>query len=236
MITGAGSGIGFAIAKKFFDEKHELILLVKNKVQKEKIKKKFNSNNVKIFSGDLSNYNFIKKISTKFEYVNNLINNAATRNGDYFHNVKKNDFDYLLELNFKSIFFLTQIMTKKMVKHKVKGCVINLSSQLGHVAAYNRTAYCSSKFAIEGFTKSAALDLSKYGIRVNSIAPTKTISDENNQLNSKKRLNLIKKKIPLKQFTEKEDIAEICFFLTSNASKNITGTSIKVDGGWTAGF
>ncbi|MDC1153794.1 SDR family NAD(P)-dependent oxidoreductase [Candidatus Pelagibacter sp.] len=236
LITGAGRGIGLSIAEKFYKENHKLILLVRDKAQEKKLKKKFNKNQVKIFSGDLSNYNFIKKISSKIKYVNNLINNAGTRNSDHFHNVKKKDFDYLLELNFKSIYFLTQFITKKMVKYNIKGSIINLSSQLGHLGAYNRTAYCSSKFAIEGFTKSTALDLSKFGIRINSIAPTKTISEENNKLNSKKRLNLIKKKIPLKTFTQKEDIAKICFFLTSSASKNITGTSIKVDGGWTAGF
>ena len=122
-----------------------------------------------------------------------------------------------------------------MIKNKIKGSVINLSSQLGHTGAHNRTAYCSSKFAIEGFTKSAALDLGKYGIRINSIAPTKTIVNKNELVKTKKRLNLIKNKIPLKQFTKKEDIAEICFFLTTSACSNITGSSIKIDGGWTAG-
>jgi len=236
LITGAGRGIGLSIAEKFYKENHKLILLVRDKAQEKKLKKKFDKNQVKIFCGDLSNYNFIKKISSKIKFVNNLINNAGTRNSDHFHNVKKRDFDYLLELNFKSIYFLTHFITKKMVKYNIKGSVINMSSQLGHLGAYNRTAYCSSKFAIEGFTKSSSLDLSKFGIRVNSIAPTKIISENNKILNSKKRLNLIKKKIPLNQFTKKEDIAEICYFLTSSASKNITGASIKVDGGWTAGF
>ncbi len=236
LITGAGRGIGLSIAEKFYKENHKLILLVRDKTQEKKLKKKFNKKMVKIFTGDLSNFNFIKKISSRIKYVNNLINNAGTRNDAHFHRVKKKDFDHLLDLNFKSIFFLTQFMTKKMVKHKIKGSIINLSSQLGHIGAYNRTAYCSSKFAIEGFTKSAALDLSNFGIRINSIAPTKTISNDNKLLNSKKRLNLIKNKIPLRQFTQKNDIAEICYFLTSSASKNITGASIKVDGGWTAGF
>ncbi len=122
-----------------------------------------------------------------------------------------------------------------MIAKKIKGSVINISSQLGHIAAYNRTAYCSSKFAIEGFTKAAALDLGKYGIRINSVAPTKTITNNDKILNKKKRLNIIKKKIPLREFTRKEDLAEICYFLTTAACKNISGTSIKVDGAWTAG-
>lgn len=235
LITGAGRGIGLSIAEKFYNENHSLVLLVKDKIQKKILEKKFDNKIVKIFFGDLSDYNFIKKVSKKITYVDNLVNNAATRNGDHFHKVRKKDFDHLIDLNFKSLFFLTQIFTKKMIKKKIKGSIINLSSQLGHVGAYNRTAYCASKFAVEGFTKAAALDLGKYGIRINTIAPTKTIVNEKELLFTKKRLAIIKNKIPSKKFTEKEDIAELCLFLTSSASKNITGSSIKIDGGWTAG-
>ena len=235
LITGAGRGIGLSIAEKFYNENHSLVLLVKDKIQKKILEKKFDNKIVKIFFGDLSDYNFIKKVSKKITYVDNLVNNAATRNGDHFHKVRKKDFDHLINLNFKSLFFLTQIFTKKMIKKKIKGSIINLSSQLGHVGAYNRTAYCASKFAVEGFTKAAALDLGKYGIRINTIAPTKTIVNEKELLFTKKRLAIIRNKIPSKKFTEKEDIAELCLFLTSNASKNITGSSIKIDGGWTAG-
>ena len=73
-----------------------------------------------------------------------------------------------------------------MIKKKIKGSIINLSSQLGHVGAYNRTAYCASKFAVEGFTKAAALDLGKYGIRINTIAPTKTIVNKRTIYSQKK--------------------------------------------------
>ena len=235
LISGAGSGIGLSIAEKFYLENHKLILLVKSKAQKQKLEKKFNKKITKIFFGDLSNYNFIKRILKKINYVDNLINNAATRNGDFLHKVKKKDLDHIMDLNFKSTFFLTQILTKKMIKKRINGSVINLSSQLGHIGAYNRTAYCASKFAVEGFTKAAALDLGKYGIRINSIAPTKTIVDERELILTKKRLNKMKSKIPSQKFTKKENIAELCFFLTSDACENITGTSIKIDGGWTAG-
>ncbi len=235
LISGAGSGIGLSIAEKFYLENHKLILLVKSKAQKKKLEKKFNKKITKIFFGDLSNYNFIKKISKNINYVDNLINNAATRNGDFLHKVKKNDLDHIMDLNFKSTFFLTQIFTKKMIKKKIKGSIVNLSSQLGHIGAYNRTAYCASKFAVEGFTKAAAMDLGKYGIRINTIAPTKTIVNDRELKLTKKRLGLIRKKIPLKNFTKKEHIAELCFFLTSDASQNITGASMKIDGGWTAG-
>ena len=235
LISGAGNGIGLSIAKKFYFENHSLILLVKNKIQKKKLEKIFDKKVTKIFFGDLSNYNFIKKISKNISYVDILIKNAATRNGDYIHKVKKKDLDYIMDLNFKSTFFLSQIFTQKMIVKKIKGSVINLSSQLGHVGAHNRTAYCASKFAVEGFTKAAAMDLGRYGIRINTIAPTKTIVNDKELILTKGRLNKIKNKIPSNKFTKKEHIAEVCFFLSSDACENITGTSIKIDGGWTAG-
>lgn len=235
LITGAGRGIGLSISEKFYLEDHNLILLVRSNNQKRRLEKKFDKKKVKIFVGDLANYSFIKKIAKKINFVHNIINNAGTRNENHIHGVKKNDLDYLIDLNFKATFYLTQIFTKKMVKKKIKGSVVNLSSQLGHIGAYNRTVYCSSKFAVEGFTKAAALDLGKYGIRINTIAPTKTIVNEKELIFTKKRLEIIKNKIPSKKFTEKEDIAQLCYFLTTSSCKNITGSSIKIDGGWTAG-
>jgi len=235
LITGAGSGIGLAITNKFYIENHSLILLVKTLKQKKDLEKKYATDSVKIYNGDLSKNSFLNQISKKISYVHNLINNAASRNDDHLFKVKKKDLDYLINLNFKSTFLMTQIFTKKMIKKKIKGSIINLSSQLGHIGAYNRTVYCSSKFAVEGFTKAAAMDLGKYGIRINTIAPTKTIVNEKELLFTKKRLAIIRNKIPSKKFTEKEDIADLCLFLTSNTSKNITGSSIKIDGGWTAG-
>lgn len=234
LITGAGSGIGLSIAKRFYLENHNLILLVRTLKQKKVLEKNFKSKKVKIFYGNLANYEFIKKISKKIGSVNNLINNAGDQIVDHLINVKKKDLDYLIDINFKSTFLLTQNFTKKMIMKKMKGSVINLSSTLGQIGSYNRSVYCASKFAVEGFTKAAALDLGKFGIRVNSIAPCKTITNEKDLLD-KARIKSIKKKIPLGEFTKKEDIAELCLFLTSNASKNITGSTFKIDGGWTAG-
>ena len=122
------------------------------------MEKKYDKKSVRIYHGDLSKNLFLNQISKKIGYVHNLINNAASRNDDHLFKVKK-DLDYLMNLNFKSTFLMTQIFTKKMIKKKIKGSIINLSSQLGHIGAYNRTSYCSSKFAVEGFTKAAAMDL-----------------------------------------------------------------------------
>jgi NAD(P)-dependent dehydrogenase (short-subunit alcohol dehydrogenase family) len=122
-----------------------------------------------------------------------------------------------------------------MIKNKIKGTIISLSSQLGHIGAYNRTLYSLTKFGLEGLTKSMALDLSKHGIRVVTVAPTKTLVKPEELKKRSLRLNLIKKKIPLKKFSTKSEISSIVYFLTTDPAKSITGTSIIADGGWTAG-
>ena len=188
-----------------------------------------------IFVGDLKNRKFIKSVEKKIKKVNNLINNAAEANTKYFTKVTNNELDDIIEINLKATFELSQIFSKKMIKNKIKGNIINISSQLGHTAAYNRTAYCMTKFGLEGLTRSMALDLAKYDIRVNTIAPTKTIVDPKELKKTKKRLNIIKSKIPLGKFSTVAEIAGIAFFLTSDVANSITGSSIISDGGWTAG-
>lgn len=237
LITGAGRGIGKQIALKFANEHHNLVLLVQKNKQEKDLTRLLRKKKIKfqIFVGNLTDNNFIDLIDKKVLKIHNLINNAAIANTDFFINVKNNDLDEIIEVNIKSVFKLSRIFAKKMIKYKIKGNIINLSSQLGHVGAYNRTAYCATKFALEGLTKSMALDLSKFGIRVNSIAPTKTIVNKDEIYLSKKKLNTIKKKIPLGKFSTTQEIAGIAYFLTTKIAGSITGASIVSDGGWTSG-
>lgn len=237
LVTGAGRGIGLEIAKKFASEKHNLVLIIRKKNQKkilEKLKKVFNVE-IKILIGDLRNLKFVKKLSKINVKVDNVINNAAGENQKHFLNVSEKELNDMISINLKSTFLISQIFAKKMIKSKIKGNIISISSQLGHTAAYNRSIYCMTKFAIEGLTKSLSMDLGKYGIRVNSVSPTKTIIDKIELKKNKKRLNLIKGKIPLNKFSTSSEIASIVYFLTTKAAGSITGTSLLSDGGWTAG-
>ena len=237
LITGAGRGIGKAIALKFAEENHILYLLVQQKQQKLELSKIFNKRKSKfyIFVGDLKNKRFIKSLEKKIPKIDILVNNAASANDKYFTEVSSKELNDIIDVNLKATFELSQIFSKKMITHNVKGNIINISSQLGHIGAYNRTAYCMTKFGLEGLTKSMALDLAKHGIRVNTIAPTKTIVNPNEPKKIKKRLDIIVNKIPLRKFSTVKEIAGIAFFLTSDVASSITGTSIISDGGWSAG-
>jgi len=237
LITGAGRGIGFEIAKKFASNNHNLILTIRNKAQKKRLENlgKDYDVKVKVQVGDLRNLKFVKKLSKINFKVNNVINNAAGENQKHFLKVTEKELNDMISINLKSTFLISQIFTRKMIRFKIKGNIISISSQLGHIAAYNRSIYCMTKFGIEGLTKSLAMDLGKYGIRVNSVSPTKTVINENEFKKNKKRLNLIKKKIPLNKFSTSEEIASIVYFLTTKEAGSITGSSILSDGGWTAG-
>ena len=237
LITGAGRGIGKEIAIKFGTENHSLILLVLKKKQKDELSNILKKKKIdfKIFVGDLKNYDFINTLKNKIKKVDNLINNAAMANTKYFTDVSLKEMNDLIFVNLKVPFLLSQIFAKKMIKNKTKGCIVNITSQLGHIAAYNRSIYCMSKFGLEGLNKAIALDLAKHGIRSVSVAPTKTIVNQSERIRTKKRLNLIKKKIPLRKFSTTKEIANIVYFLTTEKSSSITGSSILSDGGWTAG-
>ena len=245
LISGARRGIGKEIALKFAKENHDLILLVRKNDDVKKLSQELKKFKIhyKFIVGDLKDENYLKKIEKKITKINNLINNAALPNSKHFLNVSKKDFDDLVSVNLRAIFKLSQIFSKKMIQKNINGSIVNVSSQLGLIGAYNRTIYCMTKFGLEGLTKSMAMDLGKYGIRVNTVCPTKTsptkvVPSKLPKFKRKKtlkRLNLIKSKIPLGKFSTTKQIASIVYFLTSEESHSITGTSIVSDGGWTAG-
>jgi len=235
LVTGAGRGIGEETAIKFLENGHFVYFIIHKKSQKLSLIKRIEKfKNFKIFEGDLTKKAFLNKLSNQIDYCDNLINNAASTNKKKFTKVSEKDFENLVKINLKSVFFMSQIFAKKMIRNKISGNIVNLSSQLGHMGAFNRSIYCLTKFGIEGLTKSSALDLAKYNIKVNSVSPTKTITHKNEEKFQRKRLNLIKKKIPINKFPTSREIANMIYFLCEN-SKTITGSTIKIDGGWTAG-
>jgi|688.fasta_scaffold88644_4 NAD(P)-dependent dehydrogenase (short-subunit alcohol dehydrogenase family) len=232
LITGSSHGIGLEIAKKFAEKKINLYLVSRNKLKLKKIAHTLRSKyNIIVFeiNMDINNYNsnkFLKGIRK----IDILINCAALSNKKSFLKCTKQDFKNVYDTNVKSIFFLSQMLSKIMKKNISKSYIINITSILGIVGNYNRSLYSSSKFALEGLTKNMALDLISSNINVNSIAPTKILTKKNESV---KRLNIIRNKIPQKKFPTAREVAECCFFLCSGKVDSITGSTIMIDGGWT---
>ena len=164
-----------------------------------------------------------------------LVNNAGTNRPGPFTEATAESFDLVLGLNLRALYFVTQAVAKRLVAEGKPGAIINISSQMGHVGAVNRSLYCASKHAVEGLTKALAVELGPRGIRVNSICPTfietpMTAPFFENEQFRRETLN----KIKLGRLGQPEDIMGAVLLFASDASALMTGSSLLVDGGWTA--
>ena len=147
--------------------------------------------------------------------------------------------EYLVKINTISSFNIAQLSAIKMIKaknrKKVGGSIVNMSSQMGHVGGPIRSVYNMNKFGLEGLTKGMAIDLAKYNIRVNTVCPTFVVTPMTKKfLKDKKFKRNMLSNIPLGRFAEVSEIASAVVFLASDAASMVTGTSLLVDGGWTA--
>lgn len=164
-----------------------------------------------------------------------LFNNAGTNVPKPYVDVDEKNYDMIVDINIKSAFFMAQKVAKGMIDNGIKGSIIHTSSQMGHVGGIDRSVYCATKFAIEGMTKASAIELAEHGIRVNTIAPTFILTPMTQvTFDNPERRKWIEEKIKLGRVGEIEDIMGAVVFLASDASALITGTSIVIDGGWTA--
>ena len=241
LVTGAGKGLGKACAIALAEAGSNLVIISRTKKdldQVSKIAKRFKVK-CKSYVCDITNYNEIKKIINNQTKIDVLINNAGTNIPEYFDKVKRENMEYLVKINTVATFNLAQLCALKMLKtknrKKIGGSIVNMSSQMGHVSGPKRSVYSMTKFGLEGLTKGMALDLAKYNIRVNTICPTFVVTPMTKKfLKDKKFKRDMLSNIPLGRFAEMSEISSAVVFLASDAASMITGTSLLVDGGWTA--
>lgn len=164
-----------------------------------------------------------------------LLNNAGTNRPKAFTEVSEEDYDAVLGLNLRAAFFVAQNVARRMIATGRKGSIIHIGSQMGHVGGPMRSLYCASKWGLEGLNKSIALDLAPHGIRSNTIAPTFIETPMTKPFfENKAFLATVLEKIKLGRLGRVEDLMGAVVFLASDASALMTGTSLIVDGGWTA--
>ena len=241
LVTGAGKGIGRACAIALAEAGADLIIISRTKKDLDKVSriiKKFKSK-CNSFVCDVTNYNQVKQIINKQKKIDILVNNAGTNIPEHFTKVQKKNMEYIVKLNTIATFHLAQLCTLKMLKtknrKKIGGSIINMSSQLGHVGGSIRSVYSMTKFGLEGLTKGMAIDLAKNNIRVNTVCPTfvETPMIKRFFKNKKFKKEMIKN-IPLGRVADVSDVATAVAFLASDSASMITGSSIMIDGGWTA--
>ena len=241
LVTGAGKGIGKACAIALAEAGADLIII--SRTQKDldnasKIIKKLKSK-CSTFACDVTNYIQVKNIINKQKKIDILVNNAGTNIPEHFTKVKKKNMEYMVKLNTMATFNLAQLCTLKMLetkkRKKIGGSIINISSQMGHVGGSIRSVYNMTKFGLEGLTKGMAIDLAKNNIRVNTVCPTFVDTPMTKKFFNNKKFKMeVINKIPLGRIASVNDVATAVAFLASDASSMITGTSILIDGGWTA--
>jgi NAD(P)-dependent dehydrogenase (short-subunit alcohol dehydrogenase family) len=164
-----------------------------------------------------------------------LLNNAGTNRPKSIIDVSEEDYDAVLGLNLKAAFFVAQAVSRRMIDAGLNGSIIHMGSQMGHVGGPQRSLYCASKWGLEGMSKAMALDLAPHGIRSNTIAPTFIETPMTKPFfEDKAFLASILTKIKLGRLGTVQDLMGAVVFLASDAAGLMTGTSLIVDGGWTA--
>ena len=174
LITGGGRGIGLAAAAALAEAGAHVTLTSRTSSEIEEAAETIRGDggSADAIVLDMLDTAAVRNVVETTDPFDILINNAGTNRPKTMSETTEDDFDAVLDLNLRAAFFVAQAVTDKMLAAKMPGAVINISSQMGHVGGPLRTVYCSSKWAIEGLTKSLAMELGPHGIRVNSIAPT----------------------------------------------------------------
>lgn len=164
-----------------------------------------------------------------------LLNNAGTNRPKPLVEVTIDDFDAIMALNVRAAYFVAQGVARRLIEMQQPGSIINVSSQMGHVGAANRSVYCASKHAMEGFTKAMAIELAPHNIRVNSLGPTFLDTPLTRPFFQNRAFrDEVVSKIKLGRLGTVDDLMGAILFLASDASSLMTGSALVVDGGWTA--
>jgi len=236
LVTGAARGIGKTISLAFAEHGTDLALIDLDQEPLEEVAKQIRGLGRKALpiTADISQLDQIKKLTEQtlreLGWIDILVNNAGVGLYRPAEKLTVEEWDKVLAVNLKGSFFLSQIVGKHMIKRK-SGKIINISSQAGVVGIEGLAAYGASKAGIILYTKVLAVEWGKYNININAIAPT---SIKTRQAHPGKAGEELVRKTPLGRMGEPEDVAGAALFLASSASDMISGTTIMVDGGYTA--
>jgi NAD(P)-dependent dehydrogenase (short-subunit alcohol dehydrogenase family) len=236
LVTGAGRGIGLACAAALAEMGADVVLAARTETEITEAANAIVARGQKARAMvlDVSDLAGAKAAIAQAGPFDVLINNAGTNRPMPMQDVAEDDYDAVLDLNLKSAFFVAQAVAQGLIAAGKPGSLIHMSSQMGHVGGPNRSLYCASKWAVEGMSKSFALDLATHGIRSNTIAPTFIETPMTKPFfQDQAFLDSVLAKIKLGRLGQVQDLMGAVQYLASDASALVTGTSLVVDGGWT---
>lgn len=232
LVTGAGKGLGRACALALSAAGAKVIGVARSRDDLVTLQNDA-SNEVLTWTMDVNSPEILEKIES-LARLDVLVNNAGTNQPQSFLDVTEDALDTMLTLNVRTAFVVAQ-RSARVMERQGSGSIIHMSSQMGHVGSPKRTVYCMTKHGIEGLTKAMAVELGPLGIRVNSIAPTFIDTPLTRPFFEDDSFReFVMDMIPMKRLGTLEEVAAAVVYLASPASAIVNGTSLKVDGGWTA--
>lgn len=235
LITGGGSGFGFQMAKDFVAQGAEVMISGRNSQKLDEAKKKLNSNKLHTIVWDQSDCGNIEaKLHDVISELGGLdiaINNAGVWNNTDWHTVSEAEYDKIVDINTKGLYFLCKAEVGCFMQAKNPAKIINITSIEGNRPAF--VPYAVSKWGAKCITEGLAKDVAKYGIQVNAIAPGVALTDINMKLKENQKDNFYYSAHRTGRFTAVEEISNLAMFLASDQASNIIGQTIAVDGGWT---
>jgi NAD(P)-dependent dehydrogenase (short-subunit alcohol dehydrogenase family) len=237
LVAGASSGIGLASAIALAEHGAEVTLAARRAERLDEIVAQMHANgwSAQALCLDITDVATTAAAVQAQGPFDILLNSAGLARHSKAIDTAEADFDAVMDINIKGAYFLTQAVAKGLIAVGKSGSLINISSQMGHVGGPDRAVYCTSKFAVEGFSKAMSLEFAAHNIRVNTICPTFILTDLTRPtFDDPVKREWILSKIKLGRAGELEDLMGAVVYLASNASGLVTGTSLMVDGGWTA--
>jgi NAD(P)-dependent dehydrogenase (short-subunit alcohol dehydrogenase family) len=237
LVTGAGRGIGRAVALALASAGAELVLVSRTRSELDEVAREIAADGgaARVLPFDVTRSDAVRDAFAGQERLDILVNNAGINQPQPFLEVDEPTLDLLLGLNVRAVFVVSQAAARLMCA-RGGGVIINMSSQLGHVGSdLNRTVYVMTKHAVEGLTKAMAVELAPKGVRVVSIAPTFVTTPLTKPFFEDPAFRKwVLDRIPLGRLGTVEEVASAVVFLASPAAALVTGSSLLIDGGWTA--
>lgn len=237
LVAGASSGIGLGGAVALAEAGAQVVLAARNA---DRLAEAVEAIRARGYSADALSLDVADVTETERQVAalgpfDILVNSAGLARHTPALETTAADFDAVFGINVRGAYFLTRAIAKGLIGAGKPGSLINISSQMAQVGGIDRTVYSASKHAVEGFTKSMAIEWGRSGIRVNTICPTFIRTPLTEQtFADPERVRWIEEKIKLSRLGTVEDIMAAVIYLASDASSMITGTALMVDGGWTA--
>ncbi len=232
VVTGAGRGIGRACALTLAGAGAGVIAVARTQRDLESLARE-SAGAIEAWAEDVTGDTLLERIEA-LPRLDILVNNAGTNEPQPLLEVSDAVLDRMLELNVRAAFRVARSAARVMARGR-RGAIVNMSSQMGHVGAPRRSVYCMTKHAIEGLTKAMAVELAPAGIRVNAVAPTFVDTPMTRPfLANAEFREQVMHMIPLERLGTVDEVAAAVLYLASPAAGMVTGTSLRIDGGWTA--